>query len=318
MNTPLGIWPFACLGLLALGLFGFVETLPFGAPRETLAERLRRLDPDYWAQLAQQRHSAALRPVQVGHSILRPLIDEAGRHLQALLARFGFAQVDDLEHLLALLRPGVGPAQHFGEKLVLGLLGLGILPTVDALGIHPFGAYPVWLWVALGLAGFATPDWYLRRKLQQRRARIVMELPTVLTMLAIALAAGRSIEEAVGRVSDGSEGELARELQRVRRELRFGQRYLVPALVAMAKRNRVPELDAVVGHIQAADSLGLQLTEVLRTQAASLRERKRLLIVEEGAKGSLRMIVPVAIFILPVLFIVLLAPAAASMATWAQ
>jgi tight adherence protein C len=145
-----------------------------------------------------------------------------------------------------------------------------------------------------------------------------MELPTVLAMLAIALAAGRSIEEAVARVSDGSEGELARELQRVRRELRFGQRYLVPALVAMAERNRVPELDAVVGHIHAADSLGLQLTEVLRTQATSLRERKRLLIVEEGAKGSLRMIVPVAIFILPVLFIVLLEPAAASMATWAQ
>ena len=37
MNAPLEIWPFACLGLLALGLFGFVETLPFGAPRETLS-----------------------------------------------------------------------------------------------------------------------------------------------------------------------------------------------------------------------------------------------------------------------------------------
>ena len=86
---------------------------------------------------------------------------------------------------------------------------------------------------------------------------------TILSMLAITLSAGSSIEEAVARVSDSSEGELARELQRVRRELRFGQRYLVPALIALAERNRVPELSTVVGHIQAASRLGLPLTQVL-------------------------------------------------------
>jgi tight adherence protein C len=186
------------------------------------------------------------------------------------------------------------------------------------IGIHPFGASPIWLWAALGLMGFAVPDWYLARKGKGRRTRMVMELPAVLSMLAIALAAGRSIEEAVARVSEGSDGELARELQRVRRELRYGQRYLVPALRAMADRNRIPELQTVVGHIEAASNLGLTLTEVLRTQAAALRERKRLYIVEEGGKGSIRMVIPVAVFILPVLFVILLAPAAASVASWGQ
>ena len=318
MSPLLGIWPYACLGLLAIGLFGFVESLPFGAPRESLAERLRQLEPEYWAHLAHERQAAALRPVRVGRSILRPAIDELGRHLQALLARFGLFQPGDLQHKLELLRPGVPLAQHYGEKLVLGLIGVGILPGCDALGIHPFGPYPVWSWVALGIAGFAAPDWYLRRKFEQRRARLVMELPTILSMLAIALAAGSSIEEAVARVSDASDGELAGELQRVRRELRFGQRYLVPALIALAERNRVPELSTVVGHIQAASRLGLPLTQVLRTQASALRERKRLLIIEEGTKGSIRMIAPVALFILPVLFVVLLAPVAASIASWAQ
>jgi tight adherence protein C len=86
----------------------------------------------------------------------------------------------------------------------------------------------------------------------------------------------------------------------------------------MADRNRIPELQTVVGHIEAASNLGLTLTEVLRTQAAALRERKRLSIVEEGGKGSIRMVIPVAVFILPVLFVILLAPAAASVATWGQ
>ena len=311
-------FPYACLGLLAIGLFGFVESLPFGAPRQSLADRLRQLEPEYWAHLAQQEHSAALRPVRVGHSILRPVVDELGRQLQAVLGRFGLVGSSDLQQRLELLRPGVPPAQHFGEKVVLALIGLGVLPGCEAIGIHPFGSYPVWTWIALGVVGFAAPDWYLAQKFERRRARIVMELPTVLSMLAIAISAGGSIEEAVARVADSSDGTLARELQRVRRELRFGQRYLVPALVALADRNRVPELYSVVGHIQAASRLGLPLVHVLRTQATALRERKRLLIAEEGIKGSIRMIVPVALFILPVLFVVLLGPAAMSIASWAQ
>jgi len=318
MTGLLNLWPYACLGLLGLGLFGFVETLPFGAPRESLADRLRRLDPDYWALRAQRQQSAAPRPIQVGHSIVRPAVDEVGRQIQELFARFGLVRVQDLEQSLDLLRPGVTPAHHFGEKFLLALLGLGFLPATERMGIHPFGPSPIWLWAALGLVGFAMPDWYLAQKWGQRRTRMVMELPAVLSMLAIALAAGRSIEEAVARVSEGSEGELATELQRVRHELRFGQRYLVPALLAMADRNRIPQLQTVVGHIQAATNLGLTLTEVLRTQASALRERKRLSIVEQGGKGSIRMVIPVAVFILPVLFVILLAPAAATVASWGQ
>jgi tight adherence protein C len=318
MTALAGMWPYVCLGLLAMGVFGLIESLPFGAPRPLLADRLRQLEPEYWAQLAQQQHNATLGPVRVSRSILRPVVDELGRQLQSLLGRLGLLSSGDLEHRLSVLRPGVQPAQHFGEKVVLGLLGLGFLPATEAIGIHPLGSSPVWSWLALGILGFAAPDWYLAQKFEQRRTRIVMELPTLLSMLAIAISAGASIEEAVARVAESSEGTLARELQRVRSELRFGQRYLIPALVALADRNRVPELDTVVGHIHAASRLGLPLAHVLRTQASALRERKRLLIAEEGTKGSIRMIVPVALFILPVLFVVLLGPAAVSIASWAQ
>ena len=135
--TPLASFlPYVCLALLAIGLFGFVESLPFGAPRESLADRLRQLEPEYWAHLAQQQHSAALGPVRVGHSILRPVINEVGRQLQAVLGRFGLVGSSDLQERLDLLRPGVPPAQHFGEKVVLGLIGLGVLPACEAIGIH--------------------------------------------------------------------------------------------------------------------------------------------------------------------------------------
>jgi len=44
-----------------------------------------------------------------------------------------------------------------------------------------------------------------------------------------------------------------------------------------------------------------------------LRERQRVRIVEEGGKASIRMVLPVALFILPVLFVVVLVPATAEL-----
>ena len=93
----------------------------------------------------------------------------------------------------------------------------------------------------------------------------------------------------------------------------LGQRSVVEALESMAERNAVPELTTFAGQLRAAHEQGIPLVQTLSTQAEALRERKRLRIVEEGGKASVRMILPVALFILPVLFVVLLLPAAVEM-----
>jgi tight adherence protein C len=77
----------------------------------------------------------------------------------------------------------------------------------------------------------------------------------------------------------------------------------------MAERNGVPELTSVVDHLRAVHEQGLPLVQSLAAQAGALRERQRLRIVEAGGKASVRMILPVALFILPVLFVVVLVPA---------
>ena len=78
----------------------------------------------------------------------------------------------------------------------------------------------------------------------------------------------------------------------------------------MAERVGVPELVSFASQLRAAHEQGIPLTQTLTAQAEALRERKRLRIVEEGGKASVRMLLPVALFILPVLFVVLLVPAA--------
>jgi tight adherence protein C len=89
----------------------------------------------------------------------------------------------------------------------------------------------------------------------------------------------------------------------------LGQRPLVDALQALSERNAVTELTSFVDHLRAVHDQGLPLVQSLAAQAEALRDRQRLRIVEEGGKASVRMVLPVALFILPVLFVVVLVPA---------
>ncbi len=301
------IWPL----LFGLGAYLLLTAQPIGRPKPDLAERLRRLDVDERIRMELERRD--VRPIFASlllESMLRPVVEDLGRLLRATLGRFGVFGGQELERKLQVARPGVEPIQFLGEKAIAGLIGLGVCPLMNALGIVPFGVWPVWLWLVGFIAGFLLPDAELDRRLAARRTRAVMELPILLDMLTIATSAGLALEQALGLVARQSQGTVARELQHAVREMALGQRSVVEALGAMAERNAVPELTAVVGQLRAAHEQGIPLVQTLSAQAEALREQKRLRIVEEGGKASVRMILPVALFILPVLFVVLLVPAA--------
>ena len=301
------LWPL----LFGLGAYLLLTTQPVGRPKPNLAERLRRLDVDERIRAEMARQD--VRPIftsRLLEGMLRPVLDDAGRLLRSLLGRFGLAGGQELERRLQIMRPGVEPAQFFGEKLASGLVGFSVFPLMTALGIHPFGIWPVWIWLVGFIAGFLAPDWDLDRRMAARRTLMVMELPILLDMLAIATSAGLALEQALGQVARQSQGEVAHELKRAARELALGRGSVMEVLDSMAERNAIPELAAFVGQLRAAHEQGIPLVQTLATQAEALREQKRLRIVEEGGKASIRMVLPVALFILPVLFVVLLLPAA--------
>jgi tight adherence protein C len=300
------LWPL----VFGLGAYLLLTGQPIGRPKSDLAERLRRLDVDerVRAELA-QRDMNRIFASRWLEAILRPILDDLGRLVRSLLSLFGLGGGQELERKLQVARPGVEPAQFFGEKFVAALIGLALFPLMNGLGLRPFGPWPAWVWLVGFLVGFLAPDWDLERHLAARRIEVLMELPTILDMLTIATSAGLALEQALNLVARQGQGVIARELQHVVREMALGQRSLDEALTTMAERNDIPQLTSFVGHIRGAYAQGMPLTQTLLTQAEALREQKRLRIVEEGGKASVRMLFPVALFILPVLFVVLLAPA---------
>jgi tight adherence protein C len=301
------LWPL----MFGVGAYLLVTAQPIGRPKPDLAERLRRLDVD--ERIKAELGARAVRPIFASRLLevmLRPVLDDLGRLLQTALARVGLAGGRELERRLRVARPGVEPAQFFGEKVVSGLIGLALFPLMGWLGVHPFGPWPLWAWAAGFAVAFFAPDWQLEQTLAARRTRCLMELPTILDMLTIATSAGLALEQALVQVARQSAGTIAQELRQASREMSLGQRSLVEALEAMAERNAVPELTSFASQVRAAHEQGIPLVHTLSLQAEALREQKRLRIVEEGGKATVRMILPVALFILPVLFVVLLAPAA--------
>ncbi len=305
-------WPL----LLGLGVYLLLLTQSWARPKPDLGAMLRLLDVD--ERLADEEGGTGQRqPLfasRMLEGMLRPVIDDAGRLLRAILVPLGLAGGQALERRLRVARPGVEPVQFFGEKVAGGVILAAVFPLLNVLRIHPFGPWPVWVWLVGFGVGYLLPDWDLQRRATLRRGLVLMELPTILDMLTLATSAGMALEQAIEEVARHSEGVVARELRLVVRELALGQRRsLDDALRAMAERLGLPEFERVIGRMSAANEQGLPLAPALAAQTQGLREQQRLHVVEEGGKATVRMLLPVAMLILPALFVVVLVPAAAEL-----
>jgi len=301
---------------LGVGVYLLLTGLSVGRPRPDLGERLRRLDVDERIRLAElgRRPGQPLFASRLLESMLRPIIEDIGRALRGVLLRVGLAGGRELELRLGVVRPGVDVVQFMGEKVAAGVIVAATFPLMNVLHMAPFGSWPVWLWLVGFGVGFLLPDWDLGRRIGRRRGMVLMELPTILDMLTLATSAGMALEQALDEVARQSDGVVARELRVVSRELALGQRRNLPeALAGLTERLGTPEIDHVLGRMSAAYEQGLPLGQTLPAQAQALRERERLHIVEEGGKAAVRMLLPVALLILPALFVVVLVPAAAEL-----
>ncbi|MBV9578107.1 MAG: type II secretion system F family protein [Chloroflexi bacterium] len=299
--------------LLGCGVYLILTTLSIGRPKRDLGERLRRLDVDERIRMAElDRHTRPqLFTSRLLENILRPILEDAGGALRSVLGRVGLGGGRELETRLSVVRPGVDIAQFMGEKVASGVIVAAIFPLMNVLRITPFGAWPVWLWLVGFGVGFVLPDWDLDRRAARHRGLVLMELPTILDMLTLATSAGMALEQAIEEVARQSEGVVARELRVMTRELALGQRQTLPeALAGLAQRLGAPEVNHVLGRMSAAYEQGLPLAQTLPAQAQALRERQRVHVVEEGGKTAVRMLLPVALLILPALFVVVLLPAA--------
>jgi tight adherence protein C len=188
------------------------------------------------------------------------------------------------------------------RQLVWGAGGLVIGVLLDlAVGRSvtlPAAAHLV-IVIVFGALGVVIREWLLQRAARARIGRIAEELPTVLEFLTLSLSAGESILDALRRVGRISHGELAGELARATAEVAAGAP-LVDALREASRALELPPFSRTVDQLVGALERGTPVVEVLRAQAADVRDDSKRELLEKAGAKEVAMLVPLVFLILPV------------------
>ena len=194
---------------------------------------------------------------------------------------------------------------------IAGIMLYGINYFPDWGGMKKLMAFAT----AVGL-GYKGPELYISNLMSKRTDAIRKGLPDALDLLVICAEAGLTVDAAFNRV--------ARELGRAYPEL--GDEFALTAieLSFLSERRQAFEnlayrvnLEAVKGvttTMVQTERYGTPLASALRVLSAEFRNERMMRAEEKAARLPAIMTVPLILFILPVLFIVILGPAACSIA----
>lgn len=269
------------------------------APREsTLQNRLRTYGYDLahrpGGDLTQPFASRVLAPV--GRSLSRLILN---------LTPAGLAE-QSRRRLVEAHADNVGVGLLLFLRVFCGLVLLGLYLLYSRGGT--FGVLQVVLAVAFFYAGQRLPDIWLSLRIDSRRDQITKALPDALDLIVVCVEAGYGLEAAIAKVTEATQGPLAEEFGQMLREISLGRARRV-ALREMGERCGSPDVKTFVAAIVQADQMGVNIGTALRVQADAMRIRRRQRAEELIAKAPIKMIFPLAAFIFPSLFVVLLGPA---------
>jgi tight adherence protein C len=280
---------------LAIVLFVTVALVVFSfgaaayAPSSLLGSRLRALG---WQRAQPQEKPAfkdrleqALDPL----SKALPLSPAETSRTRAWLIQAGYR---DPRHLTL----------YVGSRVLMALLGAALV-----LAINP----DFLLIVSVTGLGFFLPRFVLKRMIRDRQRRITLALPDALDLTVICVEAGLALDQAMMRVGADlhhAHPDLSDEFHLVNLEMRAGKPR-AEALRNLSERTGVDDIRALVATLVQTDRFGTSVAQALRVHSDSLRTERRQRAEEQAAKTTIKMVVPLVLFVLPSIIFVTLGPA---------
>jgi tight adherence protein C len=182
------------------------------------------------------------------------------------------------------------PAAVYVYNILLGLgLSIVYVPVFAAFG---------WFYPGLWLGGV----------IKKRQEQIKREMPFIVDLLTLCVEAGLDFSGAMAKVVEkGQEGPLRSEFETVLKEIKLGA-MRSDALKSMGVRIGLKEISSFVSVLVTAERMGSPIGEVLRAQSDSIRHERFMAAEEKGGKAATKILIPMAVFILPAVFIVIFGP----------
>jgi tight adherence protein C len=282
---------------------------PMAKRVKALNERREELKAGIISASSKRRRSIsnrieAVQKVKSALASLKMLQEEQILLAQQKLMQAGIRS-KDLAYIVILAR--------FLLPLVIG--GTTIVGVYLLGWLEDWGAFKRYGVVAASLIGsYKAPDIFLKNKISKRSAAIRKGIPDALDLLVICAEAGLTVDASFSRV--------AKELGKAYPELgdEFGLTsielgFLTERRIAFENLAHRIDLDAIRGVVTTmiqTEKYGTPLASALRVLSAEFRNERMMRAEEKAARLPAIMTVPLILFILPVLFIVILGPAACS------
>jgi tight adherence protein C len=296
-------------------LFGFIVLLGFAFHPTTettsISQRLEGLKANQ-----QQKAKTSLRDEEeMGKSpftrIVLPIVDKMSKFFGSMTpvtsinrARVSIAQ--------AGLQGKVFPSQITTMSYILMFVIPFMSLSFTGIPTQLLGWQSAMLFIGF-LLGYRLPFGYIQGKAAARQHEIRKALPFTLDLISISVEAGMALDGAMAIVQEKSTGPMAEELGLTLREIRLGKGRN-EALVDMGERLGVEELKSFVTAVTYIARLGGSLVDVIRIQAQAMRIKRRQRAEEKAMKTPVKIMIPLVLFIFPSMFIVILGPAAITMA----
>lgn len=202
----------------------------------------------------------------------------------------------------------------WGAKVGIGLL---CLMAGSAVGLVKYGMNSSGL-VTMGIAGgigFYGPEIWLWMVRKGRMERVFLSLPDALDLMVVCVEAGLGLDAGMRRVSEelsDSAPDIAFEFSMCNMQLQMGRKRR-DVLRDLGLRTGVDDVRALAAVLIQADKFGSSVAQALRVQSDTMRIKRRQMAEERAQQTSVKMLIPLVLFIFPSVGVVLVGPAAIMM-----
>lgn len=156
--------------------------------------------------------------------------------------------------------------------------------------------------------GLFYPLIQIQKEAERRKEQIAKALPFCIDLITVSTQAGQDFGAALRHlVNSGFKGPLITEFGMMLRQTELGKSR-VEALNSMAARVQLEEFRSLVTAVSQSTELGSSLTQTLKMQAEEIRRARFHRAERQAARAPSIMLIPMALFILPAVFIIIFTP----------
>jgi tight adherence protein C len=161
-----------------------------------------------------------------------------------------------------------------------------------------------------GVLGYYLPQYWVNKRLEQRRNQIIEGFPDALDMMLVCVEAGQSLDQSIirlGKESRAGYPALADEFDMISQEVKAGKER-VQVLKDMSDRVGVPDVASFVTTLVQSATFGTSVADALRVYSADMRDKRIMRAEEKANMLPTKLTLGTMMFTVPPLLVILIGP----------